>query len=94
VRVDAPFTGPLNLFAEAAGVLTIDAGAIDALNMPSTRRSPWRRCRISAPSRPGEMIGDGQDHPVLRAGNAAGGAVMAAGRGAIRWRPTGRGGLR
>jgi molybdenum cofactor cytidylyltransferase len=32
VRVDAPFTGRANLFATAAGVLSVDAPAIDAAN--------------------------------------------------------------
>jgi molybdenum cofactor cytidylyltransferase len=31
-RVDPPFTGRANLFAEAAGVLVVDAAAIDAVN--------------------------------------------------------------
>jgi molybdenum cofactor cytidylyltransferase len=32
VRLDPPFTGRNNLFAEAAGILRIDAGKIDAVN--------------------------------------------------------------
>ncbi|WP_245424103.1 molybdopterin-binding protein [Methylovirgula sp. 4M-Z18] len=32
VRVAAPFTGRANLFAEKAGLLRVDAGAIDAIN--------------------------------------------------------------
>ena len=31
-RVGAPFTGRVNLFAEAAGLLRVDAGAVAALN--------------------------------------------------------------
>lgn len=32
IRADAPFTGRVNLFATAAGVLTVDVAAIDAFN--------------------------------------------------------------
>ena len=33
VRVDPPFTGRANLFAEAAGVLVIDVALVDAINL-------------------------------------------------------------
>jgi molybdenum cofactor cytidylyltransferase len=37
VRVDAPFTGRANLFAEAAGILRADADAIDRINQRDER---------------------------------------------------------
>jgi molybdenum cofactor cytidylyltransferase len=65
IRIADAFTGRANLFAEAAGVLTLDAAAIDAVNrideaitiatLPTTPPWPrarcWRRSR-SSPSPP------------------------------------------
>ncbi len=48
---EAPFTGRVNLFAEVAGVLMVDADAIDAATR-STRRSRSRRSNGSGRSSP------------------------------------------
>jgi molybdenum cofactor cytidylyltransferase len=48
VRTESPFTGRANLFAERAGVLLVDAAAVDALNsvdeaITVATLAPWRR---------------------------------------------------
>jgi molybdenum cofactor cytidylyltransferase len=56
VRVDKPFTGRSNLYSEAAGVLVVDAAAIDAVNsideaITVATLPAWKAVQ------PGEMIG-------------------------------------
>ncbi|RMH48966.1 MAG: molybdopterin biosynthesis protein, partial [Alphaproteobacteria bacterium] len=50
LRLEPPFTGRVNLRAEAAGVLVVDAGAVDAVNavdplLTFATAAPWARVR-------------------------------------------------
>ena len=56
VRVERPFTGRSNLYAEAAGVLVVDRDRHRRGSTASTRRSPWRRCRPSPTVEAGRMV--------------------------------------
>jgi hypothetical protein len=56
IRANAPFTGRVNLFAEATGVFSIDVGRLD-------RRHPARLCGGGS----GPDGGHHQDHPVCGA---------------------------
>lgn len=85
VRVEAPFTGRSNLYAEAAGVLTIDAGAIDALNMVDEAITVATLPAYRAVTA-GEMIGTVKIIP-FSVPEALIAATEAAGRGAIAVSP-------
>ena len=50
LRREPPFTGRVNLFAGADGLLKVDAAAIDAINQPRRGRSRSRRSPPSASS--------------------------------------------
>jgi len=86
VAVEAPFTGRSNLHAEAAGVLLIDAQAIDGLNAIDEAMTVATLAAFK-PVVPGEMIGTVKIIPyaipeiLLRKG------ILQAGRGAVRVAP-------
>ncbi len=77
VRVQKPFTGRSNLFAETDGVLCIDSGVIDAINevdasVTVATLERWRRVVA------GEMIGTVKIIPFATSGAIVGAAETAA----------------
>lgn len=82
VRVEKPFTGRSNLFAEAAGVLVVDEAAIDAINSIDERVTvatlPNYRAVVE-----GEMIGTVKIIPFAAPSRVLD-AAMAKAAGAIR----------
>ena len=71
LAVSAPFTGRVNLFAEAAGLLRVDRAAVDALNRGRSRRSRSRRCPTGRASPPRQMVATVKIIPYGVAGAAA-----------------------
>ena len=61
VRIDPPFTGRANLFAEHAGVLEVDRAAIDRINMIDEAIT-FATLEQFKPVVAGEMIATGEDH--------------------------------
>ena len=88
IRVDPPFTGRANLFAESGGLLVVDRAAIDALN----RLDPGITVATLAeyaPVEPGRMVATVKIIP-FAVSEAAVARAEAAAPGALRlapWRP-------
>ena len=79
-------TGRVNLHAERAGVFTVDAAAIDAINAHRSgdhARDAGRQC---APSKPGEMVATVKIIPFAVAGRLVDGGGDVAGRRGFRRR--------
>ena len=86
VRVEAPFTGRANLFAEAAGVFTCDAARVHALNAldpaVTVATLPPLRAVVA-----GEMIATVKIIPFAMSAGLATAARQAAGEGALAVAP-------
>ncbi|HVL73390.1 MAG TPA: NTP transferase domain-containing protein, partial [Beijerinckiaceae bacterium] len=85
-RVDPPFTGRANLFAEEAGVLIVNEAAIDAVNAVDEALTaatlPNRKPVVA-----GEMIGTVKVIPYAVPSGSLDAAMAAAGEGALRVAP-------
>jgi molybdenum cofactor cytidylyltransferase len=86
VRIEKPFTGRSNLYAEAAGVLVIDVGGVDAVNavdesITIATLPAWKAVQE------GEMIGTVKIIPFAVPSSLLDGAVAASGEGVLRVAP-------
>ena len=88
IRVDPPFTGRANLFAETGGLLVVDRAAIDALNRLDPGITVATLAEF-APAEPGRMVATVKIIPFAVSESAVARAEAAA-PGALRlapWRP-------
>ncbi|MFN3891819.1 MAG: molybdopterin-binding protein [Beijerinckiaceae bacterium] len=86
VRVEKPFTGRSNLFAQRAGVLVIDVAAVDRVNevdetLTVATLEPWK------PVVEGEMIGTVKVIPYAAPKRALDAAIAVASRDMVRVAP-------
>ncbi len=86
IAVSAPFTGRVNLFAEAAGLVRVDRGAVDALNavdpaITLATLADWARVA------PRQMVGTVKIIPYGVPRAAVARAIGAVGAGAVRVAP-------
>ncbi|MCJ2071794.1 molybdopterin-binding protein [Methylobacterium sp. J-030] len=86
LRVEAPFTGRCNLFAETAGVLTLDPARIDAANAVDEAVTVATLPRFK-PVVAGEMVATVKIIPYAVPGAVLERACAAAGRGALAVSP-------
>ena len=83
LRAEGAFTGRVNLFAEKAGLVVVDAARI-AGSTASTRRSPPRRSRLFAPSRRATWSRPSRSFPSPCRARRSTRRSQAAGTGAVR----------
>ena len=86
VRLDAPFTGRTNLFAEAAGVLLVDGPAVDRANALDEAVTVATLPALKAVEA-GEMVATVKIIPFAVSGALAARACEALGAGAVRIAP-------
>ena len=86
VRCERAFTGRVNLFAEEAGLVVIDAGAIERANAVYEEITAATLAPYSAVAR-GDMIATVKIIPFAVAGRSLEASLGAAGNGAVRVAP-------
>ncbi len=80
LRLDPPFTGRVNLYAEVAGLLKVARARVDAVNRIDDAITVATLPEY-APVAEGRHGGDGEDHPLRDLGGGAGGGLRGGGRG-------------